>query len=106
MTGGERSVYIGRDANGAVIATGDGNFIFPGVTELSVEIIAAIKSGTLKPGEVEGAVPLPALVLRIAFVDGGRDEWEVTARPPGPDVTPVSRRMAVPWRNTRGGPFP
>src|SRR3954462_84145 len=102
MGAGERGVEIGGDANGAVIATGDGNFIFPGVKVLSVEVVEAIRRGTLKPADAEGAVPLPTLVLRIAFVRGGQNEWDITATRPGPKEGSVTRRLPVPWRAEQG----
>lgn len=100
--GGDRNVSIGRDANDNVIITGDNNLnlVLPGITELSDEIVAKLRSGALRPSEIEGAVPLPALTLNISFTDKTRQEWTIVARRPGGE--PTERTPATPWATQPG----
>jgi len=53
------SVHVGHDANGNLIVSGNGNqvYVFPGITRLTEEILARLRSGQLNPGEIPGAVP-------------------------------------------------
>ena len=55
----------------------------------------ALKSGRLRPADVPGAVPLPALTLAIEFADDSQTQWRITARRATGDS--VSRTEAVPW---------
>jgi hypothetical protein len=56
----------------------------------------ALKSGHMRPADVPGAVPLPALTLAIEFADDDRTQWRITAR--RATGAPVSRTEAVPWQ--------
>jgi tetratricopeptide (TPR) repeat protein len=97
---GSRGVTIGRDASGNVIVTGDRNLVFPGVTALSPEVIAALQAGDWQAGEAEGAVPLPTLTLGIEFTDERRREWRVVAERPGEEA--LTRPGATPWQREAG----
>lgn len=79
---GERSVSIGRDAFGNAIVTGDNNLtvVLVGTDEIPPELLAALRSGRLRPTDIAGAVPLPALTLAIEPAAGDASQWRITAR--------------------------
>jgi hypothetical protein len=93
----ERSVTIGRDAQGNAIVTGSNNltFVFFGMEQVPADLVEALQSGRLRPAEALGAVPLPALTLGIAFADDAV-QWRITARRATGD--PVMRRGPTPWQ--------
>lgn len=93
----ERSIHIGHDAHGCVMVTGDNNrvYVFPGITQLSPELIGRIKTGEVQPEDIPGAVPLPTLTLQIAFADAARTTWSVTPRHAAGAGS--ERRVPSPW---------
>lgn len=97
---GERLVTIGSDAVGNAIVTGDNNLTVVllgfGVDQIPANVLAALKSGRLRPADVPGAVPLPALTLAIEFTDAARTQWRITSRRATGD--PVARMEPVPWQ--------
>ncbi len=99
---GERQVHIGHDAHGNVIITGDDNrvYVFPGITELTAELIAQLEGGVLKAQDVPGAVPLPTLTLSIGYADEARSAWEIAAS--RSEAGGASRTVPVPWAATPG----
>ena len=93
----DRSVHIGHDAQGNVIVTGDGNrvYVFPGITALTAETIAALQSGRLDPADLGGAVPLPTLTLRIGSVAADGALWHLL--PLRADTAGDAREVPAPW---------
>lgn len=101
---GKRNVTIGRDAIGNVIITGGGNevYVMYGVSELPPEVTSALKSRRLKPGEVDGAVPLPTLELRIEFTSDERREWRIQSLRAFGTMPAPPRTSPVPWQQENG----
>ena len=95
----DRGITIGRDAFGNVLVTGDNNltFVLIGTNSVPEELLAALRAGRIKPAELPGAVPLPALTLNISFVDTARLQWQIAARR-ATDEEPQLRIDAVPWQ--------
>ena len=95
-----RSVTIGRDARGNAIVTGDNNvvYVFYGISELPADLVARLESGAVRAQELPEAVPLPTLVLSIAFTDEKRAEWEMASREPASEGEPARRTGPTPWQ--------
>lgn len=95
---GSRFVQIGRDADGNIIVTGDANrvFVFPGVNELSRELLERIEHGELRPDETPGALPLPALTLRIESDSHEAGQWRVIPLAAAEEGKP--RTVVPPWQ--------
>jgi AAA ATPase domain/CHAT domain len=97
----DRHVQIGHDAPGNVIITGDNGrvYVFPGITALSPAWLAQLDSGALTLQEEPTAVPLPSLILRIAYGDAQRTTWTITSV--YPDAQGTSYTVPVPWHTQR-----
>ena len=95
----QRSVTIGRDAQGNLIVTGDNNRVFVFFKEPTAALLAQLESGVLKPEALPEAVPLPTLVLRIASATDPA-QWTVAADYPGVDSTTWTR--PAPWEAVPG----
>ena len=95
-----RNVQIGRDAQGNVIVTGDGNVFYLFLREPSAELLERLRAGQVKVAEIAEAVPLPTLTLAIAFADDERRHWRITAR--RPNAEPLGRTADVPWLGESG----
>jgi hypothetical protein len=78
---GSRNVTIGRDAYGNVIVTGDNNLalILPGLDKIPDDLLAALKSGQIRPADVEGAVPLPDPDVFLSHASSDAELVEVLA---------------------------
>ncbi|MBK8177012.1 MAG: hypothetical protein IPK66_17660, partial [Rhodospirillales bacterium] len=96
-----RGVTIGHDAVGNAIVTGDNNLtvVLIGVDRIPDELQRALQERRLRPVDLPGAVPLPALTLLIAFAGTDRTHWQITARRTGAE--PVVRSLPVPWLEDR-----
>ena len=96
---GERTVSIGQDALGNAIVTGSNNLtvVLFGVDKIPADLMDALKSGRMRPADMPGAVPLPALTLAIEFADDDPLQWRITARRATGD--PSSRIAPTPWQS-------
>ncbi len=94
-----RNVEIGQDASGNAIVTGDNNltFVLVGVEKVPDELLVALNTRRLKPVDLPGAVPLPALTLAIAFADDARTQWRINAR--RATGNPIERDLPALWRD-------
>lgn len=77
----DQHIQIGHDTQGNILVTGDDNrvYVFPGITELTPEILAQLQSGVHTMQDAPGAVPLPLLTLRISSHDTASTTWTVTS---------------------------
>jgi hypothetical protein len=96
-----RDVMVGRDAFGNAMVTGDNNltFVLMGVDRVPDDLLAALRSGRVRPADLPGAVPLAALTVAFAVDDAERRRWRVTTRRAVGE--PTVRTMPAPWRDDR-----
>lgn len=65
---GERSVSIGRDAQGNAIVTGSNNltFVFFGMEQVPADLVEALQTGRLRLADAPGAVPFADDAVAVA----------------------------------------
>jgi hypothetical protein len=103
---GAQDIEIGGDAKGSPFVSGRENtvqisyttYAFYGAGERAPELIEKLKSGALKPADIPEAVPLPTLILELAFLDREHREWRVTVHRPSDNGEPETRNLPTPWQ--------
>src|SRR5215472_1711440 len=95
-TSASGGIRVGRNAYGSVLVTGSNNltFVLSGMDALPEGLLEALRRGQVKPADLPGAVPLPALILTIEWSDGSRTSWRIKAERPGEGGDPSNQAAA------------